>query len=135
MDTLKLKLNAGQANSSPSLGPALGQKGINMNEFVSQYNDLTKIYDSSNILNVKVRCKDRKFSIEVGFMSTSDLIKKIAGFKKASGGKDQSFRINIEALYTVALIKRKDPRYRKTSMPQLFRMVTGTALSMHATIL
>lgn len=130
-----MKLNAGQASSNPSLGPALGQKGINMNEFVSQYNDLTKVYDNSNVLNVKVRCKDRKFSIELGFVSTTELIKKISGFKKASGAKDQSFRINTEALYTVALIKSKDPRYRKTSLPQLFKMVVGTALSMHAFII
>ena len=134
MDTLKLRLNAGQASSSSTLGPALGQKGINMGEFVSTYNDLTKHYDSSNILNVKVKAKDRKFSIRLGYIQTTALIKKVSGFKKASGQKDNSFRISVNHLYMVTLLKKQDPRLAHLSLVNIFKMVMSTAKSMHMTI-
>ena len=55
-------------------------------------------------------------------------------FKKASGQKDNSFRISVNHLYMVTLLKKQDPRLAHLSLVSIFKMVMSTAKSMHMTI-
>lgn len=82
---LKLQIAAGKANPAPPLGPALGQAGVNIGEFVNQFNEQTKelMGDKVNvILNVY---DDRSFTFELKSSPASTLIMKAAGIKSGSG--------------------------------------------------
>jgi large subunit ribosomal protein L11 len=82
---MKLQIPAGQANPAPPLGPALGQAGINIGEFVNQFNDKTKEMMGDTVSVEVTVYEDRSFEFILKSPPASSLIKKAAGVKKASG--------------------------------------------------
>jgi large subunit ribosomal protein L11 len=84
--TIKLQIEAGEASPAPPLGPALGQVGINIGEFVSQFNEATAEMGDDLVPVVISVYDDRSFDFELKSPPASSLIKKKAGIE--SGASD-----------------------------------------------
>jgi len=82
---VKLQIPAGQATPAPPVGTALGPHGINIGDFVTQFNEATK-EKSGNIIPVELTIyEDRSFSLKLKTPPASDLLRKAAGVEKGSG--------------------------------------------------
>ena len=84
MEYIKLHVDAGKANPAPPLGPALGQRGVNIMEFTKAFNEKTKDKMGFKIPVVVTVYADRSFTFETKQPPASDLIKKAAGIKKGT---------------------------------------------------
>ena len=84
---IKLQISAGAANPAPPVGPALGQHGVNIQEFCRQFNDATKEMTGDIIPAEITIFGDRSFTFKLKTPPTSALIKKAAGLEKGSGDK------------------------------------------------
>lgn len=83
--TLKLQIPAGKANPAPPVGPALGQHGVNIGDFVNRFNEATKEM-GDDIVPVEIFVyEDRTFDFKLKTPPASDLLKKAAGVEKGSG--------------------------------------------------
>ena len=81
---LKLQIPAGAANPSPPVGPALGQRGINIMEFCKAFNEKTKDKSGFTIpVEISVY-SDKSFTFELKQPPMTDLIKNVSGIKKGS---------------------------------------------------
>jgi large subunit ribosomal protein L11 len=130
----KLQIGAGVANASPPLGPALGQRGVNIMEFCKQFNDKTQNLpniEKGTPLSVNVLVYgDKSFKfIEKGPPMTV-LIKKVMGLTKGSSdpNKNKVGKITKKQLEEVA--KLKIANLTAASMPAAMRTVAGSAKSM-----
>ena len=81
---LKLQIPAGAANPSPPVGPALGQRGVNIMEFCKAFNEKTKDKAGFRLPVVITVYTDKSFTFEVKQPPMTDLIKKVAGIKAGS---------------------------------------------------
>ncbi len=127
---IKLQLPAGGASPAPPVGPALGQHGVNIMQFVKEYNERSASL-AGNIVPVELTVyADRSFTIELKTPPASDMIKKAAGI---SGGSGQ---VGIEK---AGQIKRANVReIAETKMPDLntndveaaMKIIEGSARSM-----
>ncbi len=83
--TLKLQIRAGQANPAPPVGPALGQHGLNIQEFCTKFNDATKD-KGGDVIPVEISVyEDRSFDFKLKTPPAAELLKKAAKIKKGSG--------------------------------------------------
>jgi large subunit ribosomal protein L11 len=127
---LKLQLPAGQATPAPPVGPALGAEGINLGQFINQFNQMTAS-QKGNILPIVVNVyEDRSFEIRVKTPLTSDLIKKAAGVEKGSGepNKNKIGKISRAKLEEIAKIKMPD--LNVDSIEAAMKVIAGTAKQM-----
>jgi large subunit ribosomal protein L11 len=127
---IKLQIAAGQANPSPPVGPALGQKGLNIKDFCDKFNDETKSLEKGLPIPVVITAyADRTFSFITKTPPTSYLVLKHSGFKKGSKtpGKEVVGKINSKQIAEIVEIKKKDLKLNDES---IFQMVVGTARSM-----
>lgn len=131
IQTLKLQLFPGQARSHPSLGPSLGQKGINMMEFISKFNEASSNYHETALLNTKVRVKGKNFTVSCGFIPFSLLVKRRIIFQKLSGSVADSVVLTSLDLYMLTLLKKKDPRFKYQTLPCIASVLLGSLRSMH----
>jgi len=128
---IKLQVPAGTANPSPPIGPALGQRGVNIMEFCKAFNaatnDLEKGMPIPTIITVYA---DRSFSFETKTPPATFLIKKAAKIKTGSKepGKQSVGRITRSALREIAETKMKD--LNATDLDAATRIIEGSALSM-----
>ena len=81
---IKLQIPAGAANPSPPVGPALGQRGVNIMEFCKAFNEKTKDKAGFRLPVVITVYTDKSFTFEVKQPPMTDLIKKVAGIKSGS---------------------------------------------------
>ncbi|WP_304544728.1 50S ribosomal protein L11 [Sulfurimonas microaerophilic] len=84
MDYIKLQIDAGKANPAPPVGPALGQRGVNIMEFCKAFNEKTKDKMGFKVPVVITVYNDRSFSFITKQPPASELLKKAAGLKKGS---------------------------------------------------
>jgi len=127
---LKLQIPAGQATPAPPIGPALGQHGINIGEFVKQFNEISKTM-MGNILPVEITIyEDRSFSLKLKTPVTSALIKKAAGIEKGSAtpNKAKVGKITREDLRKIA--ETKMPDLNTKDIDSAMKSVAGTARNM-----
>src|SRR4029078_12635312 len=82
---IKLQCPAGQATPAPPVGPALGQHGVNIGEFVKRFNDATKTQVGMVIPVIITVYKDRTFEMEYKSPPASVLLRKAAGVEKGAG--------------------------------------------------
>ena len=126
---LKLLIEAGKASPSPPVGPALGQKGINIMEFCKAFNAQTS--SNQGILPVVVTVYvDRSFTFEVKTPPVSYLLKKAAGIEKGSGQvpREKAGTVSRDKVTEIAKTKLED--LNTDSLEAASRIVEGTARSM-----
>ncbi len=127
---LKLQLPAGAATPAPPVGPALGAEGINLGQFINQFNQMTASQKGS-ILPVVVNVyEDRSFDIRIKTPVTSDLLKKAAGIEKGSGepNRNKVGKISKEKIIEIAKIKMPD--LNVDSLEAAKKIIEGTAKQM-----
>ena len=104
---LKLQLPAGQASPAPPVGPALGAAGVNIMQFVKEYNERTQKL-SGNIVPVELTVYvDRSFDMQLKTPPASDMIKKAAGVDSASGrpGIEIIGKISSTQIKTILIVE------------------------------
>jgi large subunit ribosomal protein L11 len=128
---IKLQVPAGQANPSPPIGPALGQRGVNIPEFCKQFNAATqKLEPGSPIPTVITVYADRSFTFEMRTPPASYLLKKAAKIGKGSNepGRASSGTVTQAQLREIAEVKMKD--LNANSVEQAMKIIAGSARSM-----
>jgi large subunit ribosomal protein L11 len=127
---LKLQIKGGQANPAPPVGPALGQRGINIMEFCKAFNDKTKNFMGQPVPVVITIYKDKKFDFIIKTPPASYLIKE--ALKLQSGSKEpgrvSAGTITKEQLKKIAEAKMKD--LNAFNMNQAIKIIAGSARSM-----
>lgn len=126
---VKLKIEAAKATPAPPLGPALGQAGINIAEFVKKFNDASQGMQGKVSVYIKVY-EDRTYDFKVSTPLTTDLIKKAIGIQKGSAKPRSSKvgKITQAQLKGVAEIKMRD--LNTTDIEQAMKVVAGSAKAM-----
>ena len=127
---LKLQLPAGKATPAPPVGPALGQRGINIMEFVKAFNAKTADKVGMIIPVVITVYADRSFSFILKTPPVSILIKKAAGKEKGSSvpNKDKVGKITKKQVQEIAALKMPD--LNANDIDAAMKMIEGTARSM-----
>jgi large subunit ribosomal protein L11 len=130
MVKIKLQCPGGQATPAPPVGPALGQHGVNIGEFVKKFNDATKKDAGLTIPCIVTVFKDRTFEIAYRTPPASVLLKKYANVVKGSGmpNKEKVGTVTRKHLEEIAKIKAKD--LNAASLEAALRVIEGTARNM-----
>ena len=127
---LKLQIPAGAANPSPPVGPALGQRGINIMEFCKAFNEKTKDKSGFTIpVEISVY-SDKSFTFVTKQPPMTDLIKKVAGIKKGSDNplKNKIGKLTKEQVLEIVDMKIAD--LNTNDKEQAAKIVAGSARSM-----
>jgi large subunit ribosomal protein L11 len=127
---IKLQAPGGQATPAPPIGPALGQHGVNIGQFVSQFNERTKEFKGTIVPVVITVYTDRSFTFEVKSPPAAVLLKQAAQIEKGSGvpNKDKVGKVTAEQVRKIAETKFKD--LNAYSLEQAEKIIRGTARSM-----
>jgi large subunit ribosomal protein L11 len=127
---VKVQIPAGKATAAPPVGTALGPHGINMGQFIKDYNEKTASLAGTVVPAVVTIYEDRSFSFVTKSPPAADLIRKEAGIEKGSGkpNKEKVGKITKAAVKKIAETKMSD--LNATSLESAMRMVEGTARSM-----
>lgn len=130
---IKLQIEAGKANPSPPVGPALGQHGVNIMDFCKQFNAKTEAQAGYIIPVVIDVYEDRSFSFVTKSPPAAVLIKKAINLPKGSAtpNKDKVGEINQSQLEEIAKTKMED--LNATSLQSAVEMIKGSARSMGVT--
>ena len=130
---IKLQINAGAATPAPPVGPALGQHGVNIMEFVKAYNAATEA-QRGNVIPVEITVyEDRSFTFVTKTPPAAELIKKAAGVAKGSGEphKTKVAKLTKDQVREIAEQKMQDLNANDIDMAM--RIIAGTARSMGIT--
>ena len=128
---IKLQVPAGQANPSPPVGPALGQRGVNIMEFCKAFNAQTQSLEQGMPVPVVITVyNDRSFTFITKTPPASILLKKAAGIGKGSAvpNRDKVAKVNRQQLEDIA--KTKMPDLTAADMDAAVRTIAGSARSM-----
>ena len=131
---IKLQIPAGKATPAPPVGPALGQKSVNIMDFCKQFNAKTQDQQGMIIPVVITVYADKSFTFVCKTPPAAVLIKKAAGLDKASGvpNKDKVGKITLAQAEEIA--KTKMPDLNAASVEAATEMIKGTARSMGITV-
>ena len=130
MAVVKLQCPAGKATPAPPVGPALGQYGINIMEFVKTYNERTAA-QVGTVIPVEITIfEDRTFTFVTKTPPASELLKKAAGAPKGSGTnkKEKVGRVTRDQLRQIAEMKMPD--LNANDVDAAMKIIAGTARSM-----
>ena len=127
---IKLQVPAGAANPSPPIGPALGQRGLNIMEFCKAFNAQTQDKKGYVIPVVITVYADRSFSFVTKTPPTPDLLKKVLKLEKGSGEPNRKKVGKVTQAQIEEIAKMKMPDLNTTSLEAAMSMVAGTAKSM-----
>ena len=127
---IKLQIPAGKATPAPPVGPALGGSGVNIMQFVKEFNDRTANQPGMIIPVVITVYKDKSFEFITKVPPVAVLIKKALKIEKGSGkpNRDKVAKINKAQVEEIA--KKKMPDLNAASLEAAMSMVKGTARSM-----
>ena len=127
---IKLQIEAGKASPAPPVGPALGSSGVNIMQFVKEFNDRTANQPGMIIPVVISVYKDKTFSFITKVPPVAVLIKKALGLKSGSGkpNKEKVAKLTKEQVKAIAEQKMED--LNAASVEAAMSMVAGTARSM-----
>jgi len=131
---IKLQIQGGQANPAPPVGPALGQHGINIQDFCTQFNAATEDKRGS-VVPVEISVyEDRSFSFIMKTPPAAELLKKAAGVKKGAGNPllDKVGKVTKAQIQEIAEIKMQD--LNAADVEAAMKIVEGTARSMGITV-
>jgi large subunit ribosomal protein L11 len=128
---IKLQIVAGQASPAPPVGPALGQHGVNIMEFVRQFNEKTNKMEEGMIVPVEITVfKDKKFTFILRTPPASYLLKKAAGIAKGSAApnKDKVGKVTRKQVEDIARLKLPD--LNANTLEGAIKIIEGTAKNM-----
>ena len=128
--TIKLQIPAGQANPSPPVGPALGQRGVNIMEFCKAFNAKTQDQQGLLIPVVITVYVDRSFSFVTKTPPASTLLKRAAGLEKASGEPARQIVGSVTRKQVEEIATLKRPDLNAKDLEGAVRIIEGTARSM-----
>lgn len=131
---LKLNLSAGTATPAPPVGPILGQAGINMMDFLKQYNDKTKDQKGQIIPAEITVYQDKSCTFVLKIPPVSDLIKQAIKIKKGSGKNKTEPAGTISQAQIKEIAAKKLPDLNTSDLESAIKTVAGTARSMGVTI-
>jgi len=128
---IKLEIVAGHASPAPPVGPALGQHGVNIMQFVREFNDRTGKMDEGTVVPVLITVfKDKSFNFLVKTPPASYLLKKAAGIAKGSGApnKDKVGKVTWKQIEDIARTKLADLNAYDVEAAK--KIIEGTAKNM-----
>lgn len=128
--TVKVLVPAGKATPAPPLGPALGQAGINIGEFVNQFNDKTQDMAGDTVTVIISVYEDRSFDFVVKTPPASSLLMKAAGVQKGSSKNILSRAGTVTQDQVREIAERKMPDLNANDIDAAQKIVEGTARSM-----
>jgi large subunit ribosomal protein L11 len=127
---VKVQIQAGKATAAPPVGTALGPHGINMGQFIKEYNERTASLAGTVVPAVVTVFEDRSYTFVTKSPPAADLIRREAGVEKGSGkpNKEKIGKISRAQVKKIAETKMAD--LNATSVEGAMKMVEGTARSM-----
>ena len=127
---VKVQIQAGKATAAPPVGTALGPHGINMGQFIKEYNERTASLTGTVVPAVVTVFEDRSYTFVTKSPPAADLIRREAGIEKGSGkpNKEKVGKITRAQVKKIAETKLAD--LNATSIEGAMKMVEGTARSM-----
>ncbi|MBU1422216.1 MAG: 50S ribosomal protein L11 [Bacteroidetes bacterium] len=131
---IKLQIPAGQANPAPPVGPALGQKGVNIMEFCKQFNARTKDQAGLIIPVVITVFSDKSFTFVTKTPPAAVLLIKAAKIEKGSGEPNRTKVGKVTAQQVREIAEMKMPDLNAHDIDAAMEMVAGTARSMGITV-
>ena len=131
---IKLQIEAGKASPAPPVGPALGSAGINIMQFVKEFNDRTAQQAGFIIPVVITVYKDKSFEFITKVPPVAVLIKKAAKIQKGSGTPNKEKVAKLTKDQVRAIAEQKMPDLNAASIETAMSMVAGTARSMGVTV-
>ena len=127
---IKLQIPAGKASPAPPVGPALGASGVNIMQFVKEFNDRTANLNGMIVPVVITVYKDKSFEFVTKEPPMAVLIKKAAKIEKASGKPNKDKVAKLTKAQVEEIAKQKMPDLNAASLEAAMSMVAGTARSM-----
>lgn len=131
---VKLQIPAGKATAAPPVGPALGQHGLNIMEFIKTFNERTAPQMGMIIPVVITVFEDRTFTFVCKVPPVAELIKKSIALEKGSGAPNRDKVGKISRAKIKEIAAQKMPDLNAASLEAAMRMVAGTARSMGVTV-
>jgi len=128
--TIKLQASGGQATPAPPIGPALGQHGVNIGQFVSQFNERTRDMNGTTLPVVITVFADKSFTFEVKSPPAAVLLKQAAEIAKGSGipNREKVGKVSAEQVRKIAETKMND--LNAYDLDNAEKIIRGTARSM-----
>ena len=130
VNTIKLQIEAGKASPAPPVGPALGSSGVNIMQFVKEFNERTAQQAGFIIPVVISVFKDKSFTFVTKVPPVAVLIKKAIGLKSGSGKPNTEKVAKITKAQVREIAEKKMPDLNAASIEAAMKMVEGTARSM-----
>ena len=131
---IKLQIPAGKANPAPPVGPALGQHGLNIQDFCAKFNEATKSL-GDDIIPVEITVfDDRTYSFRTKLPPVPNMLKKAAKVEKGSGSSLKTKVGSVTRQQVREIAERKLPDLNTENVESAMRMVEGTARNMGLTI-
>ena len=131
---IKLQIPAGRANPAPPVGPALGQHGLNIQDFCAKFNEATKPF-GDDIIPVEITVfDDRTYSFRTKTPPVPNLLKKAAKVEKGSGNSLKTKVGSVTKAQVREIAEKKMPDLNTENVESAMRMVEGTARNMGLTI-
>ena len=128
---VKLQIPAGKANPSPPVGPALGQRGLNIMAFCKEFNAATQNLEPGMPIPVVITCfSDRSFTFVTKTPPASILLLRAAGIQKGSGVPNKNKVGKVTKKQVEEIAKTKMPDLNAASLEAAIKTVEGTARSM-----
>lgn len=128
--TVKFQVPGGQATPAPPVGTSLGKFGINLGQFVQQFNERTREHQGMRVPVVVKVYNDRTFELETKSPVTADLLKQAAGIAKGSGNTPKEKVGTVSRAQVDEIVKRKANDINARDLEHARRIVEGAARSM-----
>jgi large subunit ribosomal protein L11 len=126
---IKLQIAAGKATPTPPVGPALGQRGVNIMEFCKAFNERTKDLAGFNIPVIITVYADKSFTFITKQPPATDLIKKMASITKGSDNPLKNKIAKITKAQVLEIVDRKIADLNTTDKEQAAKIIAGSARS------
>ena len=127
---VKLQIKGGQANPAPPVGPALGQRGVNIMEFCKVFNEKTKSFMGKPVPVVITIYKDKKFDFIIKSPPASHFIKEAAKLKSGSQEPGRNIVASITKQQAEEIAKKKMEDLNAHNLDQAVKIIKGSARSM-----
>ncbi|MFH2105474.1 MAG: 50S ribosomal protein L11 [Parcubacteria group bacterium] len=131
---VKLQIPAGKANPAPPIGPALGQHGLNIQDFCGAFNEKTKD-KGGDIIPVEITIyEDRSFDFILKTPPAAELLKKAAGLEKGSGEPNKTKVGKVTKQQVREIAEKKMPDLNANDIEAAMKIIEGTAKHMGITV-